>query len=109
MQGGKQFLSSQKEELRRADRQTAEKRHMNPRPVVKALTGFVSRDALALRGGTGSVTQREEQHLLIHQHRSWNTSSCAPVFQKMITAACLLNVNTVFEILAYSRGRGFLT
>lgn len=86
-----------------------EKRHTNPRPVVKALTGFDSRDALALRGGTGSVTQREVQHLLTHQQCSRNTSSCAPVFQIMITAACLLHANTVFEILAYSRSRSILT
>lgn len=60
MQGGKPFHCSQKEDFPQAEGQTAEKHHTIPRQAVKALKGFVSPDALALSGGTGSVTQREE-------------------------------------------------
>lgn len=60
MQGDKPFHCFQKEEFRQAEGQTAEKHHMIPWQVVKALKGFVSQDVLALSGGTGSVAQREE-------------------------------------------------
>lgn len=60
VQGEKPLHCSQKEEFRQAEGQTAGKHHMIPWQVVKASKGFVSQDALALSGGTGSVTQREE-------------------------------------------------
>lgn len=56
VQGEKPLHCFQKEEFRQAG-QTAEKHHMIPWQVVKASKGFVSQDALASSGGTGSVTQ----------------------------------------------------
>lgn len=77
--------------------------------MLKALKGFVSQAALALSGRTGLVTQREKAATPNHQHPFLEHSSYAVTFQVVIRTVCLLHVNTVFEILAYSQSRSFLT